>query len=80
MSQRKISHEGKEIVGVDVPFSIVKDGRVEIEVEDGAILHIHPVVMNVMKTEERTPDGDRVYIVQQIVQINLMTPAKEDHT
>ena len=38
----------------------------------------HPVVVGVVKTDEKTESGDRLYVVQHVVTIVLDTPPKED--
>jgi hypothetical protein len=78
MGMRKIPYNGREVVGSDIPFAIVKDGSITLELEDGAKVHVRPVVVNVVKTEEKGPTGERLYIVESFVHINLATPAKED--
>lgn len=78
MGKRKIDYQGRQVEGEDVPFRIVQDGAVIIETDDGAKLRVRPVVVNVIKTGEKAPDGDRLYILQHIVHIVLDTPPKED--
>lgn len=66
------------MVGTDTPFRIVDDGAVTVELEDGARLRLRPIVINVVRTDERTPEGERQYFVQCINQVLLVTPSKED--
>jgi hypothetical protein len=78
MATRKIPYLGREVLGTEVPFHIVQDGAVVLEVEDGAKIRLRTLVISVHKTEEKSPDGDRLYIVQSLQQITLETPPEED--
>jgi hypothetical protein len=75
---RKIQYLGREVVGQDIPFRIVQDGSVVLEVDDGAKIRIRTIVLSVLKTNEKGEDGERLYIVQSAQQITLDTPATED--
>lgn len=81
MATRKVVHQGREILGTDVDFKITSDGSVTIELDDGAVLRLRQIVVNVVKTEERLPDtGERVYLVNTLNQVLLVKPAKEDES
>lgn len=75
--RRKLVHEGQTIDGEDITFRIVEDGFVTLELADGARLNLRPVVVNVVKTNEK-PGGERLYVVQHLVHVSTETPAKED--
>lgn len=77
MARRKVQYEGREVDGTDVAFNIVKDGAVVLECEDGSRVRVKPVIINVIKTDEKV-QGERLYIVQHFVQVALDTPPPED--
>jgi len=78
MGMRTIPFEGRNVTGADVPFKIVEDGAVVIEAEDGARIRVRPIVFNVVKTGEKTANGERLYIVQQTIQVALDRAPSED--
>ena len=79
MPTRKLNLEGREVTGSDVGFQIVQDGAVTLELDDGAQLRLRPIVLNVVRTDEKA-DGERVYLVHSISQARLIRPAKEDES
>jgi hypothetical protein len=79
MAQRTIQYEGRAVAATDAEFKIVSDGgNVTIEIEDGAILQIRPIILGVAKTDEKNAEGERLYLVQSALSIRLKTPGKED--
>lgn len=71
MARRKIPVEGREIDGTDVAFEIIRDGHVRIKTEDGAVLRVRPVIVNVLRTDEKGPEGDPQYVVQSFVHVSV---------
>lgn len=71
---------GEEITGEDTPYRVVTDGAVTVEADDGAVLRLRPIVINVVRTDQKSPEGERVYLVQCINQVLLVKPGKEDVT
>ncbi|MBI4702050.1 MAG: hypothetical protein HY744_13005 [Deltaproteobacteria bacterium] len=78
MGKRKVSFQGRDLEGVDVGFGIVADGSVTIEAEDGARLRVRPIVLNVVRTDEKTPDGQRLYVVELATNVVLDREPKGD--
>jgi hypothetical protein len=78
MTTRKIQLPDRTIEGTEIPFTITRDAFLQLELEDGALLSLKPVIMAVLRTEEKTPDGDRVYIVMSANQLTVVKPAKGD--
>ena len=74
----KIPFQGRMVEGTPMPFQIVQDGSVVLELEDGARMRVRPVILHVVRTEEKTPEGDRLYIVQNLVTMVTERPAKGD--
>lgn len=62
----------------DIGFRIIEDGTITLELEDGAKLRLRQVVFNVLRTDEKTQDGERLYLVQSLNHVVALTPAKED--
>ncbi len=63
-------------MGVDVPFHVVEDAAVTIELENGIRLRIKPIVVNVIAADE--VDGEREYFIQCINQVLNATQKKGD--
>ena len=79
MASRSINlPNGSTVNGVEVPFDIIGDGAVTIQTEDGAQLRLKPIVVTAFRTDERSPDGERIYLVQCINQVLLVKPGKGD--
>lgn len=78
MATRKLKFGDREVVGEDVGFRIVNDGAVTMELDDGAHLRLRHIVVNVVKTNEKTPEGETLYLVQSANQVLLLKPSKED--
>ena len=79
MATRKLTNqEGREVVGTDIPFRVIGDASMTLELDDGAQVRVRPIVFNVVKTDEKSPDGERLYLIQSITQALLVKPAKED--
>lgn len=73
MARRKrITHEGREIEATVLDFSVVEDGIARYRLEDGTVLRVKPVVVNVLRLEgERTELGEPVFLVQSLVHTTI---------
>ncbi len=71
MTRRKLKLDDREVVGEDIGFRIVGDGTVVLELDDGAVLRLRQIVFNVVRTEEKTPEGEPLYLVQSINHVIL---------
>lgn len=78
MARRTITYDHREVSAEDIPFQIERDGDVRVRTEDGALLRLRPIIFNVLRTDERNADGDRVYIVQSVTHVALVEQAVED--
>jgi len=72
--------DGTSVHGEEVPFAVLSDGAVTIETDDGAQLRLKPIVVTAFRTDQRSPEGERLYIVQCINQVLLVKPGKDDVT
>jgi hypothetical protein len=78
MARRKVPYGGGEIEAEDIPFRVIEDGTMTLELADGANLRLRPIVLNVLRTDERNPEGERVYLVQSVVSVLLFKAASEE--
>lgn len=78
MAKLKLSYNDREIEAEEVSFEIVKDGVIRIATEDGATLSFKPVIVRVFRTDEKNPDGERMYVVHSFSQVSLSEPPVED--
>ena len=69
---RKVRVGDKSVNGVDVPYTVTRNNAVELTLDDGTVLSLRPIVVNVTRTDERTEDGDRVYVVQHFVYVTVL--------
>jgi hypothetical protein len=72
-SQRVPAAVGKP-VGFDVAGG---KGCVVLTLEDGAVLHVHPIVLDVTRTDATDERGQPVYSVQAGMAVRLMKPPGE---
>ena len=61
-------------------FRVVEDGVAKIELDDGAVLRVKPVIIAAFKTDERNAEGERLYVVQHLVRVLVDKPATGDET
>ena len=82
MTERKAPEttvpRSEPIKGKDVAFKVIEDGYVTIELEDGAVLRTKAIVVRAVKTEQKTEDGSRLYGLQTIIQVTLVSPAFDE--
>ena len=76
MATRKLTLGERDVVGEDIGFRITGDGAVTLELDDGAELRLRHVVFNVIRTEDKTPEGEPVYLVQSVSHVILAKPAE----
>ena len=76
--RKKVTAQGKEYIGEAVDFRVASDGPVTLELEDGARLSLRPVVLTVIRTDDKNDDGERVYVVQAVNHIVTLRAAKDD--
>lgn len=74
----KLKYDGRDIEGTEIPFSIVNDGAVMVEAEDGAHLRVRPIIVRVLRTDEKNDEGKRVYVVQHFVRVTLDRDATQE--
>jgi hypothetical protein len=77
MGHHKITVNDKQVLADDIPFKIVNDASMVLELEDGAKLRLRTIVLNVMKTDERDENGNYIYVVQNGTVIVVDQPPKE---
>jgi len=76
--RKKVTFQGKEYTGEVIEFRVASDGPVTLELDDGARLNLRPVVLSVIRTDDRNEDGDRVYVVQTVNHLITLRAAKDD--
>lgn len=76
--KKKVTIQGKEYLGEVLEFQVRGDSAVTLELEDGARLRLSPVVLNVIRTDEKNEEGDRIYAVQTVNHLVILRPAKDD--
>jgi hypothetical protein len=76
MAKRKIQLADRTVEGTELAFTISRDAYLELLLEDGAVLNLKPVVLQVYKTNEKSPDGERLYVVMNAVQVSVKEPGK----
>jgi hypothetical protein len=61
----KVQYQGRQVEGEPVDFLTRKEDFNEYQLTDGKILRIKMVVTRIVKlTEEKTPDGNPIYLIQ----------------
>lgn len=64
--------------GVRVPFELSSGpGSAVLKLEDGAILHVHPIVLDVSRLPGTNEQGEPLYSVQAGLAVRLMKPPTE---
>jgi hypothetical protein len=77
VARRTVKYNDREVQAEEIPFQIERDGDVRVRTEDGALLRLRPIVLNVLRTNERNADGDPVYVVQSVTHVALDAQPKE---
>ena len=69
MARRKtVTYAGREVEATVLDFSVVEDGTARYRLEDGTLLRVKPVVVNVLRLEgEQDALGEPVFLVQSLV-------------
>ena len=78
MGRRQVPLEGKTVEGEDIAFRIEQDGNLILRLDDGAKLRLKPVVLSVLRTDKKTDDGERIYVLQALNHVVLVEPPEMD--
>ena len=70
----RINIGDRSIEAEDMDFQSVKEDWSEYQVEDGYSVRIKLVVSSILKTNERDPQGNPVYIVQSTNIVKVLPP------
>lgn len=60
-----------EIIGTSVPFEIVKEDWNRYKLEDGTIVSLRLIVSDIIKTDNKLPNGEPVVAVKSTTIISL---------
>lgn len=79
-SRKRIVHEGREVDATMLDFSVIEDGVARYRLEDGTVLRVKPVVVNVLRLEgEKTELGEPVFLVQSLVHTTIEGSGDDGH-
>ena len=70
----RINIGDRTIEAEDMEFKSVREDWSEYQVEDGFTVRIKLVVSSILKTAERDPQGNPVYIVQSTNIVKVLPP------
>lgn len=70
----RINIGDRTIEAEDMEFRAAKEDWSEYQVEDGFAVRIKLVVSSILKTQERDPQGNPVYIVQSTNIVKVLPP------
>ena len=70
----RINIGDRSIEAEDMEFQTGKEDWNEYQVEDGFTVRIKLVVSSILKTQERDPQGNPVYIVQSTNIVKVLPP------
>ncbi|MBI4461493.1 MAG: hypothetical protein HY653_01160 [Acidobacteria bacterium] len=70
----RINIGDRTIEAEDMEFQASKEDWSEYQVEDGHTVRIKLVVSSILKTQERDPQGNPVYIVQSTNIVKVLPP------
>jgi len=70
----RINIGDRTIEAEDMEFKSVREDWSEYQVEDGFTVRIKLVVSSILKTQERDPQGNPVYIVQSTNIVKVLPP------
>ena len=70
----RINIGDRTIEAEDMEFQTVREDWNEYQVEDGFGVRIKLVVSSILKTQERDPQGNPVYIVQSTNIVKVLPP------
>ncbi|MFQ5777998.1 MAG: hypothetical protein ACE5IP_08320 [Terriglobia bacterium] len=75
----RINIGDRTIEAEDMEFQTGKETWNEYQVEDGFTVRIKLVVSSILKTNERDPQGNPVYIVQSTNIVKVLPPESYSH-
>jgi hypothetical protein len=78
VATKKVKLQDREVLGQEINFRIVEDATIALELEDGALLRVRPVIVSVIRTEEKNSDGERMYFIQTFTHVSVAKPGKDD--
>ena len=70
-TEKTVTVGGRTFTGQSVPFTIVDNTGVHLRLEDDTLLVTRPVIVDVIRTGETDANGMPVYIVQQMMLIEV---------
>jgi len=76
VAKKTVTIEGREIEAEETSFRLNDSGEVRIDLDDGTILHLRTIVLDVMRTNETTPDGQPRFLVRHMPHLRVEVPDK----
>jgi hypothetical protein len=70
----KVTHQGKQVEGVELEFKTKKEEWSEYEISDGSTIRLKLVVLNIVKLNDFDPDGNPVYMAKSTNVISVSAP------
>jgi hypothetical protein len=71
--------DGREVDGVEIDFRVVSEGWSELRLENGKVLRVKPVVLQVYKLDEADPlTGEPDYLVRSQTVVSVSPPREEE--
>ena len=75
MSKKKtVLYQGHIHEGEDLEFTTEKDAWIIIKAEDGTEIKLKPAVSRIVRSEQFTPEGEPIYIVNSTLLISQNVP------
>lgn len=74
----KIQYQGRNISGTEMSFRPTKEDWNEYQLEDGSVVKLRLVVSDIVKTKEKTPEGQPLVVVKSAMLVIYREKGKKD--